>query len=67
MKKRESPDFRSPEIGISVILISKTTTLNIHHTFLYISLLFSHYYSMKMPNFAFYIERKPAKNFFFSF
>ena len=34
-------------------LINKTTTLHVHHTFLYISFLFLHDYDVKMPNFAF--------------
>ena len=35
-------------------LISKTTTLHVHHTFLYISLTSLHDYDVKMPNFTFY-------------
>ena len=35
-------------------LISKTTTLHVHHAFLYISLLSLHDYDVKMPNFTFY-------------
>ena len=35
-------------------LIGKTTTLHMHHTFLYISSPFLHDYNVKMPNFAFY-------------
>ena len=38
-------------------LISKTITLHVHHTYLYISLPFLHDYDMK-PHFAFYGERK---------
>ena len=34
-------------------LISKTTTLHVHHAFLYISFLFLHDFDVKMPNFAF--------------
>ena len=34
-------------------LISKTTTLQEHHAFLYISFLFLHDFDVKMPNFAF--------------
>ena len=41
-------------------LISKTTTLHVHDTFLYISFPFLHDYNVKMPNFAFYGERKQA-------
>ena len=39
-------------------LISKTITLHVHHTFLYISLPFLYEYDMKMPYFAFYGERE---------
>ena len=38
-------------------LISKTTTLHVHHIFLYISLPFLHDYDVKMPTFAFCGER----------
>ena len=31
-------------------LLRKTTTLDVHHAFLYISLLSLHDYEMKMPN-----------------
>ena len=41
-------------------LISKTTTLHVHHTFLYISLPFLHDSDVKMSNFAFCGERKQA-------
>ena len=41
-------------------LISKTTTLHVHHAFLYISFLFLHDFDVKMPNFAFYGGRKQA-------
>ena len=39
-------------------LISKTTTLQVHHALLYSSFL--HDYDVKMPNFAFYGVRKQA-------
>ena len=39
-------------------LTSKTTTLLMHHTCLYSSLPFLHNYTLAMPNFAFYGERK---------
>ena len=43
------------ENGINTIgLISKTTTLHVHHTFLYLSLTSLHDYDVKMPNFTFY-------------
>ena len=49
-------------------LISKTTTLHVHHAFLYISFLFLHDFDVKMPNFAFYGGRKQATTkFYFSF
>ena len=39
-------------------IISKTTTMLMHHTFLYSSLPFLHNYALAMPNFACYGERK---------
>ena len=49
-------------------LISKTTTLYMHHTFLYIYLLLCHYCDIKMPSFAFYGEHKlVTMQFYFSF
>ena len=41
-------------------LISKTTTLHVHHAFLCISLSALHHHDVKMPNFAFYGVRKQA-------
>ena len=47
--------------------LRKTTTLHMHHAFLYISLLSLHDYDMKMPNCNFYEGRKQATtNLFFS-
>ena len=43
-------------------LISKTTTLHVHHDFLYISLPFLHYYDVKMPNFVFYAWGAQTRN-----
>ena len=43
-------------------LISKTTTLHVHHDFLYISLPFLHYYDVKMPNFVFYAWGTQTRN-----
>ena len=40
--------------------ISKTTTLHVHHAFMYISLLSLHDYDGKMPNSTFYGGRKQA-------
>ena len=49
-------------------LISKTTTLQVQHIFLYISLLSLHDYGEKIPNFPIYGGRKEATtNFSFSF
>ena len=44
-------------------LLSKTTTLHVHHAFLYISLLSLHDYDVKMPNFTFNGVRKQATTF----
>ena len=46
------------KIDKTIGLISKTTPLYMHHTFLYISFQFLHDYELKMPNFAFYGGRK---------
>ena len=45
-------------------LISKTTTLHVHHAFLYISLPSLHDYEVKMPNFTFYGGRKQGTTIF---
>ena len=49
-------------------LISKTTTLHVHHAFLYISLPSLHDYNVKVPKFTFCRgrERKATTLFFFS-
>ena len=48
-------------------LLRKTTTLHVHHAFLYISLPSLHDYDVKMPNYKFYGGRKQATtNLFFS-
>ena len=39
--------------------MSKTTTLHVYHTFLYISFPFLHDYGVKMPNFSFNRELRP--------
>ena len=44
-------------------LLSKTTTLHVHHAFSYISLLSLHDYDVKMPNFTFNGVRKQATTF----
>ena len=49
-------------------LLSKTTSLHVHHAFLYISLPLLHDYDVKMPNFTFYGGRKQTTTkFSFSF
>ena len=49
-------------------LISKTTTLHVHHAFCTFLCLFLHDYDVKMPNFAFYGGRKQATTkFYFSY
>ena len=48
-------------------LISKTTTLHVHHTFLYISLPSLKNYDVKMPNFTFYEEQKSDDELFVLF
>ena len=49
-------------------LEGKTTTLPVHHTFLYISLPFLHDYDVKFPNWTFHGGRKQATTkFYFSF
>ena len=50
----------SENVKKAIGLISKTTTLNVQHTFLYISLPSPHDYGMKIPNFTFYGGRKQA-------
>ena len=48
-------------------LMSKTTTLHVHHTFMYISFPFLPDYDVKMTNLAFNGERKQATTkFYFS-
>ena len=52
----------------TISLISKTTTLQVHHAFLYISLPALHDYDVKMPNFAFYgVRKQPTTKFCSSF
>ena len=47
-------------------LISKTTTLHVHHAFLYISLPSLHDFEVKMPNFTF-MEKVDKERRIFSF
>ena len=55
-------------VGKNNGFISKTTTLHVYHTFCTFLFPFLHDYDVKMPNFAFYGERKQATTKFnFSF
>ena len=55
------------DVKKAIGLLRKTTTLHVHHAFLYISLPSLHDYDVKMPNCKFYGRRKQAtKNLFFS-
>ena len=55
-------------VKTAIGLLSKTTSLHVHHAFLYISLPLLHDYDVKMPNFTFYGGRKQATTkFSFSF
>ena len=44
----------------AVGLLSKTTSVHMHHAFLYISLLLLHDYNLKMLSFTFYGGRKTS-------
>ena len=47
-------------------LLSKTTSLQVHHAFLYFSLPLLHDYAVEMPNFLFCGGREPkARTFLF--
>ena len=48
-------------------LLSKTTSLHVHHAFLYISLPLLHEHNVKMPLFTFYGGRKQATTKFYFF
>ena len=48
-------------------LIGKTTTLHVHHAFLYISLPSLHDYNVKVPNFTFCRGREQTATTFFFF
>ena len=67
---RFSVPLRSDDGNENVIkaigLISKTTTLHVHHTFLYISLPSLHNNDVKMLNFMFYRGHKQAATNFLS-
>ena len=48
------------DVKKAIGLLCKTTTLHVHHAFLYISLPSLHDYDVKMPNCKFYGGRKQA-------
>ena len=55
-------------VKTAIGLLSKKTSLHVHHTFLYISLPLRHDYDVKMPNFTFYGGCKQVtRKFSFSF
>ena len=55
------------DVKNAIGLLRKTTTLHVHHAFLYISLPSLHNYDVKMPNCKIYGGRKQATtNLFFS-
>ena len=55
------------DVKKAIALLRKTTTLHVHHAFLYISLPSLHDYDVKMPNCKFYGGREQATtNLFFS-
>ena len=55
-------------VKTAITLLSKTTSLLVHHAFLYISLPLLHDYDVKIPNFALYGGGKQATTkFSFSF
>ena len=55
------------DVKKAIGLLRKTTTLHVHHAFLYISLPSLRDYDVKMPNCKFYGGRKQATtNLFFS-
>ena len=55
------------DVKKAIGLLRKTTTLHVHHAFLYISLPSLHECDVKMPNCKFYGGRKQAtRNLFFS-
>ena len=63
-----SKDDGDEEVKKAIGLLRKTTTLHLHHAFLYISLPSLHDCDVKMPNCKFYGGRKQATtNFFFAF
>ena len=66
LRSNDADDHKNVKKTIG--LISKTTTLHVHYTFLYISFPSLHDYDVKMPNCAFCGGRKQATTkFYFCF
>ena len=63
-----SNDDGNRDVKKAIGLLRKTTTLHVHHAFLYISLPSLHDYEMKMPHCKFYGGRnwQATMNLFFS-
>ena len=57
---RSDDGDRNENVTKEIGLITKTTTLHVHHAFLYISLPSLHDYEVKMPNFTLYRGRTQA-------
>ena len=60
-------DGNAEDVKKAIGLLHETTTLHVHHAFLYISLPSLHDYDVKMPNCKIYGGRKQVKtNFFYA-
>ena len=57
---RSDDGDRNENVTKAIGLITKTTTLHVHHAFLHISLPSLHDYDVKMPNFTLYRGRAQA-------
>ena len=49
---------KAARYSVNIALVSKTTSLSVHHTFWYISLPSLHHHDVKLPNLKFYGELK---------
>ena len=65
-RRRRRQRQRQRERQTAIGLLSKTTSLHVHHAFLYISLPFLHHYDAKMPKFTFYGGRNKRRRNFLS-
>ena len=65
---RSNDAYGNENVKKTISFISKTTTLHVYHTYLYISFPSLHDYDVKIPNFGRYGERQQATTkFYFSF